>query len=78
MKYTHIASKPAKWTPDGESFRQFHIVSGNPSEDDIDELFRERCHCEHDCCGHVNTGISSTRRLPSGSVAVRQYGWRNL
>lgn len=74
----NIKSKPVKWTPDGESFRQFHLVSGNPSDEDLDEVFRTRCYCDHDCCGHTNTGVLSTRRLPNGDVAVLQYGWRNL
>lgn len=74
----NIKSKPAKWDRYGESFRQFHIVSGNPSDDDIDDMFRHRCYCDYDCCGHIYTGITSTRRLRNGDVAVRQYGGRNL
>ena len=70
--------KPAKWTADGESFRQFHIVSGHPSDEDIRDRFWYRCGCEHDCCGHVNTSIASTRRLSGGRIAIRQYGWRNI
>lgn len=71
-------SKPAKWDADGESFRQFHIVNGDPTERELREEFNWRCGCEHDCCGHVMTGISAVRRLSGGRIAVRQYGWRNI
>lgn len=71
-------SKPAKWDSSGESFTQFHVLGGNPSERDVNEEFRYRCGCEHDCCGHVSSGIRSTRRLGGGRIAIRQYGWRNL
>lgn len=32
-----ITSKPVKWTPDGESFKQFHIVAGHPSASQLIE-----------------------------------------
>jgi len=75
MKYT---SKKARWTPDGESFRQLHLVSGEPHDDDLNEAFRYRCGCEHDCCGHVQTSITKTRLLKSGDLAVIVSGWRNI
>jgi hypothetical protein len=75
---TTTTSKPAKWTPDGESFKQFHIVAGNPSDEDLRDRFRHRCYHEHDCCGCFYTFVVSTRRLSNGRVAVRQCGYRNL
>ena len=71
-----ITSKPVKWAPDGESFRQFHIISGHPSDEDIRDRFSWRCNCEHDCCGHVAAAVLSTRRLSGGRIAVRQCGYR--
>lgn len=73
-----MISKPAKWDIDGESFRQFHIVNGNPTEHELREEFCWRCGCEHDCCGHVSSSICGTRRLSGGRIAVKTYGWRNI
>jgi hypothetical protein len=73
-----ITSKNAKWDADGQSFRQFHLVLGNPSDRDLRDQFRYRCHHEHDCCGCICTYIVSTRRLSNGRVAVRQGGFRNV
>ncbi len=73
-----IISKPAKWDLDGESYTQFHIIDGHPSDDDLRDEFYYRCHHEHDCCGCVCSSIRSTRPLSNGRVAVREYGYRNV
>ena len=77
MKY--ISSK-AKWTEDGESYTQLHIVEGWNQLDhrDLNDEFLYQCNHIHDCCGCVNNGIRSTRELPGDRIAVRVWGWRNI
>ena len=67
----------SKWDEQGESFTAISIVRAE-DEREINEVFRERCGCSHDCCGHVSQGVSNIRKLPSGDYAVRTYGWRNI
>tara|TARA_B100000497_G_scaffold125016_1_gene160697 strand:- start:822 stop:1109 length:288 start_codon:yes stop_codon:yes gene_type:complete len=71
-------SKPAKWSSNGESFSQFHVVSGAPTDQDLDELFKSRCHCSHDCCGHTHTYVSLVREINDDQVAVIQRGFINV
>jgi hypothetical protein len=66
-----------RWDETGESVRSISIVRA-ADENEIQSHMRYRCHCEHDCCGHVSQGVSSIRKLPSGDYAVRTYGWRNV
>ena len=66
-----------RWDKEGESFHAIAIVS-NCDMQDIKEEFRYRCHCDHDCCGHVNSFIAGVRPLSGDRFAVRTYGYRNI
>lgn len=50
------------------------------SEQDLDHVrdyFRLRCHCEHDCCGHRNGGVSHISRMWSHRYVVITHTSRN-
>jgi hypothetical protein len=77
LKYT---SKPARWTGDGESYLQFHLLENASAYDDRDlkDEFAFRCFHIHDCCGCVSSGIHRTRPLSGDRLAIVTYGWRNI
>jgi len=33
------------------------------TKEDIQDYFRLRCYCSHDCCGHRNGGVTSINRM---------------
>lgn len=55
-------------------------TQGRPTEDDdreIREYFRLHCHCQHDCCGHRNGGVSFIRPLYDNRFVVLVHTYRN-
>ena len=71
-----IASK-SRWDKDGEFSRSILIVSDTDKPEIRYEL-KEQCHCEHDCCGHVQQAVTNIRPLSNNRFAVTLHGWRNI
>ena len=73
-------SKPARWSEDGQSYTQFHLLPNASAYDDRDlkDEFRWQCCHIHDCCGCISTGILRTRPLSGDRLALVSYGWRNV
>lgn len=60
----------------------FTIVSKEePTRDDLYDLgiYSHRCHCEHDCCGHLRYGAPRVeRRNKRNEWYVCQHWYRNV
>lgn len=63
-----------RWDKSGEYFRQGMVMEIEPSmpKEIVSETtmlagliksMRKRCYCEHDCCGHIFSGVHSARKL---------------
>ena len=81
-----IAATKTRWNKQVDYFKQgvlFEIEKAVPCEDSeiedaLYDAVRQRCHCEHDCCGHIFSHLHNLRKLPDNRWLGVISGGRNV